>query len=776
MKNGVRRIMAIAICLLILVSAAGCKQQEDAPLPSAGQWISGVIASAPADPGFAAEQATNNSGMSGTAGRTHAHSTVEQAMWRWTAAGEEQVLIEFDLGQVMPLGEMWIWNYNAVDQEGVSLAHRGLKEVRIYHSTDQVGWQEWKGEGYPFRFASAKGSSSQQATNLDDGKHSPIRFAGTPIRYIRVAADVMPGKGNWAPEETGEKIFGLSEVRFFRHALQLKEGGMIIPISASLAEHPTKASQLEHIVNHYGMSGFHGGITDTHGNDKRTMWLSMSQASSSPASGKLPSLTIDLGGTYPLQEMRVWNYNEPGQEAYGLKMIRIFYSLDQLKWDELKGEGYPYELAKADGSAQLKATNLNDGKHSPITFDSVLARYVKIVPAADVAGRNWGAADGGFGLSELRFYAAGGIAVEPAPEWEELFSRYDGWSGADGIFSIPLNGYDAAGEANETSTLFLFSDTFAGRVDPLTFQRHQASMLHNSLGLLAGGDPNAAAIEFMWMPEGADVHLFTPKTQAVPKGSWYWLQDGIAIDDHIYIFPLVMVSSAGEPGFNFAIHDVNMIKLPIVDRQPDVNRQEQFETPLYAKLPDGSGAILFGAGIMDHSEQSGAPDPDGYVYVYGYKDIQSGNKQLVAARVKREQFEDFAQWRFWNGEEWSPNILESATLAHGVSPEMSVTPMAAGSMDGQYLLVSEKDTMSGYISISTGDSPVGPFEPLKDVYYTTEIDREKQVFTYNAKAHPHLSRPGELLISYNVNTTDPQGNEMNGDIYRPRWIKLRILE
>jgi len=47
---------------------------------------------------------------------------------------------------------------------------------------------------------------------------------------------------------------------------------------------------------------------------------------------------------------------------------------------------------------------------------------------------------------------------------------------------------------------------------------------------------------------------------------------------------------------------------------------------------------------------------------------------------------------------------------------------------------------------------------------------------YGAKAHPHLSAPGELLISYHVNTFDFWENFSAGgvDIYRPRFIKLPL--
>ena len=48
---------------------------------------------------------------------------------------------------------------------------------------------------------------------------------------------------------------------------------------------------------------------------------------------------------------------------------------------------------------------------------------------------------------------------------------------------------------------------------------------------------------------------------------------------------------------------------------------------------------------------------------------------------------------------------------------------------------------------------------------------------YNAKAHPHLSDPDHLLISYNVNTNiggDFWYHFERGDLYRPRFISFPL--
>ncbi len=64
-------------------------------------------------------------------------------------------------------------------------------------------------DGYPFRLAKATGKQWMTATNLDDGKNSPIRFHSAKARYVRLIADPTVGVGTW-----GGNKFSLSEVRF----------------------------------------------------------------------------------------------------------------------------------------------------------------------------------------------------------------------------------------------------------------------------------------------------------------------------------------------------------------------------------------------------------------------------------------------------------------------------------------------------------------------------------------------------------------------------------
>lgn len=364
------------------------------------------------------------------------------------------------------------------------------------------------------------------------------------------------------------------------------------------------------------------------------------------------------------------------------------------------------------------------------------------------------------------------IIVEEAPEWSNLFKRYEGWTGADGIYAIPLSGYEAQGKADETRTLFVFSDSFIGQVDRETMKRRDFCMIKNSLALLNGGAPDGSQISFVWGKngDGSRSPVFTPETPNMRgKKCWYWLQDGVLLNGNIYILPMVIESNpSGREGFRFRHSGLTMIRIPVHSNVPQLQKHIQMDTPLFHT--NESRTLYFGVAMMPNTAEAGAPEPDGYVYVYGR--YEAGGIKLAVARVKPEHFEDFSRWRFWDGKAWSSNIEDTAPLGIG-GPELSVTPVQSGPLAGKYLMVSMHVGRDLFVRI--GESPVGPFGPIINIYHTSEPDAGQKIYTYNAKAHPSLSEPGEWLISYNVNSTGWQNHIDNGDIYRPRFLKARFL-
>lgn len=161
----------------------------------------------------------NNSGMSGTDsfGDTHDNISGASTMWHTAAESADSAWVQVDLGQVYPLNEMWIWNFNQYAVGHGNLHERGFKNVKIEYSEDGKEWTalttdmefEAGDEAYPFQFACGDGSMQLHATNLNDGNNTPVSFNGANARYVKLTAKPVIGEGNW-----GGDVFGLSELRF----------------------------------------------------------------------------------------------------------------------------------------------------------------------------------------------------------------------------------------------------------------------------------------------------------------------------------------------------------------------------------------------------------------------------------------------------------------------------------------------------------------------------------------------------------------------------------
>ena len=366
--------------------------------------------------------------------------------------------------------------------------------------------------------------------------------------------------------------------------------------------------------------------------------------------------------------------------------------------------------------------------------------------------------------------SAADLVAEPAPEWTALFDREQDWTGADGIFSIPLNGREDGGaHGPDSRTLLLFSDTAIGEVGPAGERLEGTKLVNNTLAVLRGTVPSPDRIEFFWGGKitGEPAAIFAPETPDAKEGEWYWLGDGVAIGDKVHILAIRMRKTDAAV-FGFATSGVNLLTLDLALPHPFGNQQQR-DTPFFREPEGEHGDLTFGSGILVNTEPAGVPNPDGYIYVYGVRNDPS--KKLMAARVRPVSFTDFDAWRFWDGDGWSEQLDDAAPITEQISNELSVSALA----DGRYILVFQVGGITADVGVRFGDSPVGPFGDIHRIYHAPEPSTDPETFVYNAKAHPHLSGPGELLISYNVNTFDFRGDFFrDSDIYRPRFIRLTL--
>ncbi len=157
------------------------------------------------------------------------------------------------------------------------------------------------------------------------------------------------------------------------------------------------------------------------------------------------------------------------------------------------------------------------------------------------------------------------LVAVPAPEWTALFDREHDWTGADGIFSIPLNGRED-GEAHGPNfrTLILFSDTAIGEVGSSAERLDGTTLVNNTLAVLRGTEPRADRIEFLWGGKitGESAAVFVPETPMAQDGEWYWLGDGVAIGDLVHILAIRMRKTE-DAVFGFATSGVNLLTLDL---------------------------------------------------------------------------------------------------------------------------------------------------------------------------------------------------------------------
>ena len=350
-----------------------------------------------------------------------------------------------------------------------------------------------------------------------------------------------------------------------------------------------------------------------------------------------------------------------------------------------------------------------------------------------------------------------------APEWTSQFVRDHGWFGADGIYSIPLNGDDRPG--NHTKTMFIFSDTMIGDVVN-DIPQPGDTMVHNTCAFVEDGRVN---FKYATLPNGKPATLFEARTPKSGPTDFYWLGDGFVnpANGKTYIHAFLTKMLDPNNAFSFDEHGTALIILPKGSKFP-FKDQQQKDTPFFipGKTKDDYGVL--GSAVFVNTKSAGAPNPDGYIYVYG---TRPKHNSLLVARVLPQDYEDFDKWRYWDGNTWNADISKIAEVTNRVSHELSVSPLP----DGRYALVFQTDGLGNGVGLRLGLHPQGPFGPVIKLYEAPENSENKSLVPYNAKVHTNLSNPGELLITYNVISLDFFNDIKRwGHHYHPRFIRVKL--
>ena len=358
-----------------------------------------------------------------------------------------------------------------------------------------------------------------------------------------------------------------------------------------------------------------------------------------------------------------------------------------------------------------------------------------------------------------------------ATDWNALFDRSgerNTWLAADGIYSVSLDGKDTIGSAGkDTKTFFIFSDSFIGSAAS-NGKMSLASMVNHSAMVLSGNKPLDENAAFYWGLKG------DTKQRNNIFGIDEWMFDLMCDGENLYLFGFTHDA-------NWKPERIDMYTVPIVDGEVDLSAYQWKLniSPLIKKTAEKQ--YVFGMGITPNTETAGVKNSDGYYYFYGYRDNLDyaffQTKDLIVSRIHENDFPDFSKLTYWNGSEWGTEIEDSAVLIENVSCEVSVTPIEHGPNAGKYIAIYTEGVQSAHMKYALGDSPYGPFDTPVEFYTAPEtgtaaVGGNGNLYTYNAKAHPHLSDGNKLLVSYNVNVS--MSAAVNCRDYYPRFLYLDL--
>lgn len=359
------------------------------------------------------------------------------------------------------------------------------------------------------------------------------------------------------------------------------------------------------------------------------------------------------------------------------------------------------------------------------------------------------------------------FAVEKAPELEKWFDAGDTWGGADGVFSIPLD---------ERRLLFTFGDTFT--------TRQRRKMVNNSIAIMQLEDRKPVDVAFFFgTTEDGETRSFVVPDE---RRGLFWLAAGLRHGTRLYLFAAhIELTPSGGP-FGFRQIGESLLTVDNPDDPPPQWQIRQQKIPYFRDGEQGS-TVIGSATLIPPS-----PD-DKHVYLYGFDEEKTPLfpiKHAIVARVSRGRIEQVDKWEFYcgpsklpehaqpqdlatNADNWTRDFSRATRLAREVASEYSVSYLPYLQ---SYAMVYTRLGLSQEIMLRTAPTPVGPWSESIRLYRVPDLPEDQKAFFYAAKAHPALAADDELVISYVANSFDFGKLVRTPDIYRPRFIRVKILK
>jgi hypothetical protein len=332
------------------------------------------------------------------------------------------------------------------------------------------------------------------------------------------------------------------------------------------------------------------------------------------------------------------------------------------------------------------------------------------------------------------------LSVTVDEHFTRLISRDSGGTtGADGTISVPLP---------DGGSVFMMGDSFLGKVR--NNQRDSKTKMINNTFILVNPELTKTHTLFQGNYDDPDSFIIPDND----PGKFYWPGHGFVHDGVFHFFmSRFWTPGKGMWGFEFLNTDYFRYSWPAFKKIS----VEPFEYTL-------QNNVHWGHAVLDEGK---------YIYIYGSRaeDDTVYRAHVCRTTLNEKNILDLKNVEFYDGAAWTNDAMTTKPMA-GTSSNIS-EQFSVFKYKNIYILLSQQRGIgTGEIYTYTSEKPFGPWENMQMIHRTILQDENKDIFTYNANAHPQYLKNDELLISYNVNSLKVSRVYENVNNYRPIFLRV----
>jgi hypothetical protein len=334
------------------------------------------------------------------------------------------------------------------------------------------------------------------------------------------------------------------------------------------------------------------------------------------------------------------------------------------------------------------------------------------------------------------------------------FPFMDGWLGGDGDVSVPIN---------DTTTVFIFSDTYVGNKDQKSRQEPGMGMVANTLAIQTCSTNGETDIKYYWNKMYSDNP--EPFFRSFTDRYKYWVIDAFSANSNLYVILSKIGPQFGSPPdniFNFSGLGFTLAKISNPHDVPHDWIIELFP------LPDFMSSTME---IRCHAKQ------DGHIYLFISRNDTSQlivRKQIDLIDNHESPFEYYALNKDWKQCIKANDMLEivKGFRCNSVNfhPEIN-----------QWVMISDIWFKDNKIKMRTAPALTGPWSDELVIYEIPEVTPgnslySKSNFCYLAREHIQYYDPKNhvMLLTYDINNTDYSEIIANPKIYTPKIISVTL--